>query len=259
MTIKIATLNCNGLRACVRNGFWEWFDSAALDLICFQEVRYAKADMDSKHSPPEGWFQVQSDAQKKGYSGVAIWSKKEPIRVCEEIGLPWADDEGRAVSMEFEEFKVWSIYFPSGTSGEARQTLKDQFLVFMTEKMASWKAEGKAILLCGDVNIAHTEMDLFHHKSNKKNSGFLSHEREWMSQQMDDGWVDMFRHLHPKEEAYSWWSNRSKTSRLKNVGWRIDYQLGTVQMSKFSTAARIDGPMPKISDHAPVVVEYSFS
>ena len=256
MITRVATLNCNGLRACVRNGFWSWFEECDPDIICLQETRLAKESADAKHSAPEGWYSVQSDAVKKGYSGVAIWSKKEPLSVSETIGLQWADEEGRAVRMDFTDFSVWSIYFPSGTSGDHRQQRKDEFLLFMTGKMKEWYEGEREVIVCGDVNIAHTALDIFHDKANANKSGFLPHERQWMSDSISAGWVDVFREHHVGKEVYSWWSNRSKTARPKNIGWRIDYQLSTPTISKKSTMARIDGPSPKISDHAPVVVEY---
>ena len=255
-TIKIASLNCNGLRATVRNGFWDWFESCAPDLVCLQEVRMQQEQLDAKHRPPAGWSLVQADAVKKGYSGTAIWSKEAPQEVSTVLGLGWADDEGRAVRMSFDTFDIWSMYFPSGTSGEVRQGLKDQFLEALKPKMTEWLASGRPTLICGDYNIAHTELDLFHHKSNAKKSGFLPHERQWMSDILEQGWVDVYRHLHPGVEQYSWWSNRSKTAREKNVGWRIDYQLSTPDFAERATMARVDGPTPKISDHAPVVMDY---
>ena len=259
MTLRVATLNCNGIRACVRNGFWDWFQTCNPDILCLQEVRFSQDKLDTKHSPPSGWHLVQADAVKKGYSGVAIWSRHKPVSVRTEIGLKWADDEGRAVCMNFMGFSVWSIYFPSGTSGSHRQALKDEFLIFMTQEMKRWVDSDRKILVCGDVNIAHTRQDIFHDKANEKNSGFLLHERQWMTDQMASGWVDVFRKHHPTKEVYSWWSNRSKTARSNNVGWRIDYQLGTKNIASTSTAARMDGPAPKISDHAPCVVEYNLS
>jgi exodeoxyribonuclease III len=256
MTIRIATLNCNGLRACVRNGFWEWFNTCEPSVLCLQEVRFSKDSLDKKHSPPDGWHFVQVDAQKKGYSGVAIWSRFKPLSVSTSIGLPWADDEGRAVCMHFKEVDIWSIYFPSGTSGSHRQELKDQFLTFMSQKMSNWINKGRKVLVCGDVNIAHTRLDIFHDKSNAKNSGFLPHERQWMSDQISSGWVDIYRKHHPDAETYSWWSNRSKTARPNNIGWRIDYQLSTPSLALLSSKSWVDGPQPKISDHAPVIAEF---
>ena len=208
---------------------------------------------------PDGWYWVQADADKKGYSGVAIWSKKEPNEVKSEIGLDWADGEGRAVSMVFNDFEIWSIYFPSGSSGEERQGYKDRFLDFMTIKMDQWANSKQKVLVCGDVNIAHTALDIFHDKSNAKSSGFLPHERAWMSQRLEKGWVDVYRKHHPGVECYSWWSNRRKSTREKNVGWRIDYHLATEALAKHSISSEIVDRSLFLSDHTAVVADYDIT
>ena len=259
MTLRIASLNCNGLRACVRNGFWQWFEQCAPDILCLQEVRMQQEDLDQYHSPPKGWHLVHVGAQKKGYSGVAIWSRYKPSSVHRTIGLNWADEEGRAARIDFDKLSVFSLYFPSGTSGQERQLKKNAFLEFMTEAMKPLLTSQKPVLLCGDVNIAHTSLDIFHDKANANKSGFLPHERQWMTDITEAGWSDVYRSLHPDVEQYSWWSNRSKTARSKNVGWRIDYHLANPSLASLATSAWVDGPSPKISDHAPVVAEYNLS
>lgn len=253
--MKVATLNCNGFRACVRKGFRDWLSTAEPDVLCLQEVRFAQTELTGVHAPGDEWHWAQVDAEKKGYSSVAIWSKVAPVAVHRTIGLDWADREGRAVGMEFQNAVVWSIYFPSGTSGDERQAMKDDFLAFMTPLMATWREQDKAVLICGDVNIAHTELDIFHHKSNANKSGFLPRERAWITKRLDEGWRDALREVRPNDEIYSWWSNRSKTARDKNVGWRIDYQLATPNWGKVLTA-HVDNE-PRISDHAPLVVTYN--
>ena len=252
--MKVVTLNCNGFRACVRKGFFAWLEEVDPDVVCLQEVRFAQEKMTGKHAPPDQWHWAQVDAQKPGYSSVAIWSKVKPLVIHRSIGLEWADNEGRVVGMEFEDCIVWSMYFPSGTSGEARQALKDDFLNHLTPWMVNNVDGEKAVLLCGDVNIAHTALDIFHDKANKNKSGFLPHERAWMTQQFALGWQDALRGVHPELEIYSWWSARSKTAREKNVGWRIDYQL---MSANWGTPLSVEIPKePKLSDHAPVVVVY---
>lgn len=255
--MKVASLNCNGFKACVNKGFWDWFHAADVDVLCMQEVRYAQDEFTGKWQPPSGWHWVQVDAEKKGYSGVAIWSKKKPIRTMTKIGLDWADNEGRAVGAEFTNCVIWSIYFPSGTSGAERQALKETFLEYMTPKMAQWKKDGKEVIVCGDYNIAHTALDIFHDKANANKSGFLPLERAWITALLNTGWVDAFRQVNPKEEIFSWWSNRSKTAREKDVGWRIDYQMVTPDLGCKVQGARVDKE-PQISDHAPVVVTYDW-
>ena len=209
--MKVATLNCNGFQACVRKGFFDWLRDTDPDILCLQEVRFAQDRLIEKFQPPEQWHWAQVDAQKAGYSSVAIWSKKSPLKVHRTIGLDWADNEGRVVGMEFEKCIVWSMYFPSGTSGQARQDLKDDFLAHLTPWMSTALTGEKAVIVCGDVNIAHTALDIFHDKANK---------------------------------------NKSE----KNVGWRIDYQLISPHWGEPTLAAI--HKEPKLSDHAPVVVEY---
>ena len=252
--MRIATLNCNGFRACVRKGFREWLEFAQPDVLCLQEVRFEQSGMTGQFAPGDEWHWAQVDAEKKGYSSVAIWSKQAPIKIHRTCGLEWADREGRVIGMEFENTIIWSIYFPSGTSGDVRQNLKDEFLKYLKQPMNEWLNSDKAVLICGDVNIAHTELDIFHHKANAKKSGFLPRERNWLTNRLQEGWRDTLREVHPQEEIYSWWSNRSKTARDKNVGWRIDYQLASPKWGT-SISARVDND-PRISDHAPLVVDY---
>lgn len=254
--MRVATLNVNGFRAAVKKGLFDWIASCNPDVLCFQEVRFGQNQYKGALSIPAGWHWVQSDAEKKGYSSVSIWSKKEPKEVKSTIGLDWADREGRAVSMVFDDLEIWSIYFPSGTSGEERQGYKDRFLSFMTEEMNTWAETGRKILVCGDVNIAHTALDIFHDKSNAKSSGFLPHERAWISERLDNGWVDVFRKHHPQEECYSWWSNRRKSTRQKNVGWRIDYHFATQALAQHSVSCEIVDRSLFLSDHSAVVADY---
>lgn len=262
-TLKIASLNVNGLRACVRNGFWDWFNDEKPDILCIQEVRMSQEQIAEKkniktHSPPEGYVSVQADAEKKGYSGVAIWCNQEVIESFPNIsidGMEWADGEGRCVGIKIAGLEVWSMYFPSGTSGAERQAFKDDFLT----KILPWMSQKiqSNVVLCGDFNIAHTALDLFHDKANQNKAGYLPHERKWMTERIAEGWVDVWRDQNIDIEGYSWWSNRSKSAREKNVGWRIDYQLASPSLAKKVLSAEIQGPQPKISDHAPVVVCYS--
>jgi exodeoxyribonuclease-3 len=255
--MKVATLNCNGFQACVRKGFFDWLEVHNPDVICLQEVRFAQDRLVGKFAPPKKWHWAQVDAEKSGYSSVAIWSQTEPLAIHRSIGLDWADAEGRVVGMEFETCIIWSMYFPSGTSGDERQALKDEFLEHLTPWMADRVTGEKAVLICGDVNIAHTALDIFHDKSNANKSGFLPHERKWMTDAINSGWRDALRMVHPTQEVYSWWSNRSKTAREKNVGWRIDYQLMSQGWGD-AISAEIHRE-PKLSDHAPVVIEYDMS
>ena len=254
--MRVGTLNLNGFRAACNKGLLTWVEESNFDILCLQEVRFGQDQYKGALSIPDGWHWVQADAEKKGYSGVAIWSKKAPNEVKSEIGLDWADREGRAVSMVFDELEIWSIYFPSGTSGDERQGYKDRFLVFMKDKMNEWASSGRKVLVCGDVNIAHTALDIFHDKSNTKTSGFLPHERAWVSERLENGWVDVFRKHHPSVECYSWWSNRRKSTRDKNVGWRIDYQFATQALAKYSASSEIVDRSLFLSDHTAVIADY---
>ena len=203
-TLKIASLNVNGLRACVRNGFWDWFNKEQPDILCLQEVRMSKDQRGTEHLPPEGYTCVQADAKKKGYSGAAIWCRVPVLDSFDTISIEnmgWADDEGRCVGVQLDGLEVWSMYFPSGTSGTERQSYKDDFL----QKILPWMMErlDKKVLMCGDFNIAHTALDLFHDKANAKKSGFLPHERDWMTGRIKEGWIDVWRKHHDKQEGYS--------------------------------------------------------
>ena len=256
---KVATLNMNGIRSCIRNGFWNWFQREQPDVLCLQEVRMSEEDFEKTIVLPKGYTCVQSVAEKKGYSGVAIWCRLDIQDVYQSIsisGMEWADQEGRCVGIRMNDIDIWSMYFPSGTSGEERQGYKDDFL----SKILPWLDEKKAnkTLICGDFNMAHTTLDLFHDKANSNKAGFLPHERKWMTDRISEGWVDIWRTQHPGEERYSWWSNRSKTAREKNVGWRIDYQLVSPTLVHDAVTSKIETPNTKISDHAPVVVVYNY-
>ena len=259
-TYKVATLNVNGIRSSIRNGFWDWFYQEEPDVLCLQEVRMSQEDFEKNIGLPDGYNFVQSDAVKKGYSGVAIWSRLEIERNYEHIsisGMEWADEEGRCVGVRINDVDIWSMYFPSGTSGAQRQFFKDDFL----NKIIEWMSQRKSYktLICGDFNIAHTALDLFHDKANANKPGFFPHERKWMTERISEGWNDVWRTYNPNIEEYSWWSSRSKMARDKNVGWRIDYQLASPSLVSDVISAKIQGPQPKISDHAPVIVTYSMS
>lgn len=253
--MRIATLNLNGLRAANRHGFRPWFQQAELDVICLQEVRMQKSQQNADHRPPIGWKFIQSDAEKKGYSGVALWSHRDPIEMNCGIGLKWADSEGRAVKMVFDDIIIYSIYFPSGSSGEVRQAKKDEFLAYILEKSPELLAEHEHVLICGDVNIAHTEMDIHNPKSNQKTSGFLPHERQWFSDFLQAGWVDVYRALYPEKQDYSWWSQRGR-ARVNNKGWRIDYHLSSPALAERAQTGFILPYTEKLSDHAPMIIDY---
>lgn len=254
---RIISANLNGIRSAQTKGFFEWMISTQADVVCVQETKAQIGDLKPVHTAPgpyKSWF---VDAQKKGYSGVAIFSLKEPLNVIEGSGSEEFDAEGRMVTVEYENTIVSSIYFPSGSSADARQEAKFRFLGHFESKLNEFQAAGKQVILCGDWNIAHNEIDLKNWKGNLKNSGFLPEERAWMTHVLSErGWVDAYRHLHPTEQdnAYTWWSNRGQ-ARANNVGWRIDYQITTPGMAEKIRKASVYREN-KFSDHAPLVVDY---
>jgi exodeoxyribonuclease-3 len=252
--MKIATLNVNGIRAASKKGMLDWIVTEDFDIICLQEVRMPAADIETL--VPKGYHHVGVAAEKKGYSGVSIWSKEEPLSTQTSFQFPLADNEGRIVKAVFQNCVVYSMYFPSGTTGSVRQLQKYEFLDFLNKQSSSLLDEHRHVLICGDVNIAHTEKDIFHHKANAKKSGFLPEEREWLTSFLASGWVDVFRSMHPDTEEYSWWTNRSKAARPKNIGWRIDYQLASKGLADRAKSSWIVDRSLKLSDHTAVVVEY---
>lgn len=254
---RIISANLNGIRSAQTKGFFEWMTSTQADVVCVQETKAQITDLKEVHTAPgqyRSWF---VDAQKKGYSGVALFSLTEPLQVTEGCGLKEFDEEGRMVTAEFENLIVSSIYFPSGSSADVRQEAKYRFLDHFEGKLTEFKETGKEVVLCGDWNIAHQEIDLKNWKGNLKNSGFLPEERAWMTKVLDEmGWVDAYRALYPTEEgeAYTWWSNRGQ-ARANNVGWRIDYQVVTPGLKNRIQNAFVFKEQ-KYSDHAPLVIDY---
>ncbi len=255
--MKIISVNTNGIRAAARKGFFQWLSSQGADVVCIQETKAQEHQLDDPIFRPEGYFRYIVDAQKKGYSGVALYTRKEPDEVITHMGCEELDNEGRYVEARFGDLSVISLYVPSGSSSELRQDLKERFMTFFQPVMEEMKEGGRKYVICGDWNIAHKEADLRNWKGNKKNSGFLPRERAWLDTLFGDlGFVDGFRELPQEEHEYTWWSNRGQ-AWAKNVGWRIDYQIlspnlkGTV----VSTDVYRD---ERFSDHAPLTLEYNF-
>jgi exodeoxyribonuclease III len=257
---RLITLNLNGIRSAADKGFVQWAEQAGADCIGVQEVK-AQADT------VDGRFDTVGDlhgqfhyAQKKGYSGVGLYSKKVPSEVKIGFGAKEFDDEGRWIETRFDtakkKFSVISCYFPSGSSGPERQEAKFRFLAKMYPHLVKLKAEREFVLM-GDVNIAHHQIDLKNWKSNQKNSGFLPEERAWLTKLFDKaGLVDVFRTLNQKPEQYTWWSQRGQ-AKAKNVGWRLDYHIATPAMA--ATVKREEIYLAqRFSDHAPVVMDYDF-
>jgi exodeoxyribonuclease III len=255
--VRIISINTNGIRSAARKGFFEWMAASGADVICVQETKAQETDLNEDFRP-QGWHAAFRSAVKKGYAGVAVYSRREPDAVRSSLGAAEFDDEGRYLAFDFGALTVGSLYLPSGSSGPERQASKDRFLDFYEPQLQAMGKDGRDYVLCGDWNIAHQEIDLKNWKSNQKNSGFLPHERAWMTRVLGDhGWVDAYRRLYPEAtgEAYTWWSNRGN-AWANNVGWRIDYQLVTAGM-----AARLQSAFvykdQRFSDHSPLIVDYA--
>ena len=255
--MKIITTNLNGIRSAARKGFFDWMTQQAADIVCVQELKAQAADMTPAFLSPEGYHGHFHYAAKKGYSGVGVYSRREPDAVQIGFGHPEFDAEGRYVRCDFGDLSVISLYAPSGSSSPERQAAKFRFMDLFLPHLQMLMASGREIVVCGDWNIAHQEIDLKNWKSNQKNSGFLPEERAWMTQVFDElGWVDVYRRLYPEAtgDAYTWWSNRGQ-AWAKNVGWRIDYQVATAGIAVTARAAAIYKAQ-RFSDHAPLTVDY---
>ncbi len=262
MSFRLVTLNLNGIRSAATKGFVEWSENAGFDCMGVQEVRAQEADVSTRFSQVAGCKGHFHLAEKKGYSGVGIYSKAEPSDVRCGFGSAEFDTEGRWVECRFDtpkrKMSLISAYFPSGSSSEERQAAKFRFLAQMQPHLQRLKAEREFILM-GDINIAHQNIDLKNWRSNQKNSGFTPEERAWMTQLLDigeagGGLVDVFRVLNPNADQYTWWSNRGQ-AWSNNVGWRIDYQLATPGLAALARHESIHRE-PRFSDHAPLTIDY---
>jgi len=258
--LRIISLNLNGIRSATSKGMFAWLEKQDADIVCMQELKAQAADMTREMLQPDNLFGYFHYAEKKGYSGVGIYSRRQPDAIIEGLGMPDIDAEGRYIEARFGNLSVVSLYLPSGSSGEERQTVKFYVMERFLPHLAALKASGREVVICGDWNIAHKEADLKNWRGNRKNSGFLPEERAWMTHIFDDlGWIDVYRLLHPDatDECYTWWSNRGQ-AWAKNVGWRIDYQIATDGIA--ATAKHSDiFKAERFSDHAPLIIDYDFS
>ena len=255
--MRIITSNLNGIRSAARKGFFEWMATQNADIICVQELKAQVTDMTLKMLRPDGYYGYFHYAEKKGYSGVGIYAKKQPDQIIEGLGIPDIDAEGRYLRADWGKLSVVSLYLPSGSSSEERQAVKFSFMERFMPHLKELRASGREIILCGDWNIAHKEIDLKNWRGNQKNSGFLPEERAWLTRVFGEcGWVDVYRRLHPDTtgEAYTWWSNRGQ-AWAKNVGWRIDYHIATPGIAALARSASIY-KVERFSDHAPLTIDY---
>lgn len=251
---KISSYNVNGIRAAHRKGFVDWVEESNPDIICIQELRATEKQI-PKDIRELNYHEHYHVAEKKGYSGVAIYSKAEPIRVETGIGVDWIDSEGRIIMAEYDKLRVFSVYAPSGTTGDVRQDMKMDFLEKFIQFGEQYTNNDKPSVFCGDFNICHTEIDIHNPDKQHKTSGFLPEERQWVSDFLEKGYEDVFRKLHPdKKDLYSWWSYRA-ASKERNKGWRIDYHLATPTLTEAAVEAEIEKKWD-LSDHAPVSIRY---
>jgi exodeoxyribonuclease-3 len=255
--MRIISLNLNGIRSAAGKGFFPWLQAQRADIVCVQELKAQATDMTADMLAPAGYHGCFHYAGKKGYSGVGIYSRRKPDAVIEGLGIGEFDCEGRYLEAQFGNLSVVSLYLPSGSSGEERQTVKFGFMRAFLPHLQKLMAGGREVILCGDWNIAHREIDLKNWRGNRRNSGFLPEERAWLTRVFDEvGFVDVFRKLHPELEAYTWWSNRGQ-AWAKNVGWRIDYQIATPGIARLARSTGIY-MQQRFSDHAPLMVDYDF-
>ena len=255
--MRVITINLNGIRSAGRKGFYHWLRRQKADVVCLQELKAQTEQILDKLYWPPSFNCYYHPAQKKGYSGVGIYCRKEPDEVVEGIGWEDVDAEGRWIEARFGNLSVVSLYLPSGSPSEHRQPVKFSVLERLMPYLLELRLSGREYIICGDWNIAHKRIDLKNWRGNQKNSGFLPEERAWMDELFGPaGWVDAFREVDRREDQYTWWSNRGQ-AWAKNVGWRIDYQVTTPGVGKTARAARIYKDK-RFSDHAPLIMDYDF-
>ena len=256
--MRIITLNLNGVRSASNKGFFHWLPKQEADIVCVQELKAQTTDLTSNMLAPNNYYGYFHCAEKKGYSGVGIFCRRKPKKIIEGVGITEIDTEGRYLRVDFDHLSIISVYLPSGSSGEHRQTAKFFFLKYFFPILKKLRASGREVILCGDWNIAHKEIDLKNWRSNQKNSGFLPEERAWLTNVLDNlHFVDVFRHINKEPDQYTWWSNRGQ-AWVKNVGWRIDYQIATPKIACKATKASIY-KTERFSDHSPLIIDYNYN
>jgi exodeoxyribonuclease-3 len=256
--MRIVSLNLNGIRSAATKGFFSWAARQRADVLCVQELKAHASDLTQELSRIGSLSGQFHHAEKKGYSGVGLFVKTPPQTYSVGLNIPEIDAEGRYLAAHYPNLSVISVYLPSGSSGPERQESKYRFMEHFYPHLRELRKSSREILICGDWNIAHKEIDLKNWRSNQKNSGFLPEERRWLSDVFQElGFVDVFRSLDPRPEQYTWWSNRGQ-AYAKNVGWRIDYQIATPGIASKALSARIYKD-ERFSDHAPLIIDYDFA
>ena len=254
--MRVISVNVNGIRSAATKGFFTWLDQQNADVVCLQEVRADEEQLTDLIFQPHGFKRYFFSAEKKGYSGVAIYCKQEPDNIRKGLGWDIADQEARYIEINFKDLHIASVYLPSGTSGDERQAVKYNFLDNYLEILKQQIASNKQYILCGDWNIAHKNIDLKNWRSNQENSGFLPAERAWLDKIFDEvGFVDAYRHVNPDKAQYTWWSNRGQ-AWANNVGWRIDYHVVTPNLASKIVHTDVYREQ-KFSDHAPLIIDYA--
>jgi exodeoxyribonuclease-3 len=253
--MRIITLNVNGIRSAARKGFFQWLGRQRADVVCLQEIKAQAEHIDDPALRPKPFYCYYDPAVKKGYSGVAIFTREHPDGLVRGFGTREFDLEGRYLEVRFARLSVVSVYMPSGSAGAHRQASKFRFMDVFMKHLRKIREDGRRYIICGDWNIAHREIDLRNWRSNQNNSGFLPEERAWLDEVFDKlGFVDAFRVVNQKPEQYTWWSNRGQ-AWAKNVGWRIDYQVISPSLRGAVRAATIY-KRKRFSDHAPLIMDY---
>jgi exodeoxyribonuclease-3 len=253
--MRIVSLNVNGIRSAARKGFFDWLPGVGADVVCLQEIKAGHEHLDAPPFQPPGFHAFYEPALRPGYSGVGLLARREPDAVIRGFGSTEFDAEGRYLEARFGSLSVVSLYLPSGSSSPERQAAKFRFMEEFRPHLERLRRSRRQYLLCGDWNIAHREIDLKNWRSNQKNSGFLPEERAWLDDLFGKGgFVDSFREVDDRPEQYTWWSNRGQ-AWAKNVGWRIDYQVGTPNLKGLAQRASIYKDQ-RFSDHAPLIMDF---
>lgn len=256
--MRVISFNLNGIRSAARKGFFTWLAKQNADVVCLQEIKAQVDKLDDPIFRPLGYHAYYYDAQKSGYSGVGLYCRQTPKQVKKGLGWPHADDEGRFIQADFDDWSIASLYMPSGTSGEVRQAIKFDFLERFITVLKEIKNSGRPFIICGDWNIAHQNIDLKNWRSNQVHSGFLPQERAWIDRLFKtEGFVDAFRVINQEPDQYTWWSHRGQ-AWTKNVGWRIDYQIVTPHFSQAIKSVSIYKEQ-RFSDHAPLIIDYEWT